>query len=382
MAEPSAAGTGEDDPDLLGETGDASGAAAPSYREFIVTEALAGERLDKALAALAAGPEAEGGAPPLSRSRIAEALATGRVFDTEGRPAPARGARAKAGATWRIALPPPAPARPEPEAIPLDIVYEDAHLIVVEKPVGMVVHPAPGAERGTLVNALLHHCGDSLTGIGGERRPGIVHRIDKDTSGLLVVAKTEAALAGLAARFASHDIDRLYRAVLWGVPRLGDPRVMGLSAVTRAARAGTLRIEAPVARHPTDRKRMAVREGGRRAVTELTPLAALPDAAASPWAALVECRLETGRTHQIRVHAAHIGHPLIGDPVYGQGRRRPPRDAGSAGEAALAFPRQALHAACLGFGHPVTGVPLSFESPLPSDMAVLLDALANAPGGA
>ncbi|MEO0958369.1 MAG: RluA family pseudouridine synthase [Pseudomonadota bacterium] len=349
-----------------------SPATAPSYRHFTITEALDGERLDKALAALAAEEASAGGAAPLSRSRIAEALSAGRVLDDEDRPAPARGARAVAGATWRIALPPPAPALPEPEAIPLSVAYEDAHLLVVDKPAGMVVHPAPGAERGTLVNALLHHCGPSLTGIGGERRPGIVHRIDKDTSGLLVVAKTEAALAGLAALFAAHDIDRVYRAVLWGTPSPADPRLMGLEAVSRGD-GGALRIEAAIARHPTDRKRMAVRSQGRHAVTELRPLRALSGTAARPWASSAEFRLETGRTHQIRVHAAHIGHPLVGDPVYGLGRRRPPGDAGPAGAAALAFPRQALHAARLGFVHPITGASIDLESPLPADMQALID---------
>ncbi|MEO1531668.1 MAG: RluA family pseudouridine synthase [Pseudomonadota bacterium] len=360
----------DDDPVLEDE----APADAPSYRHFTVTEALDGERLDKALATLAAETPPEHAAP-LSRSRIAEALAAGRVLDEAGRPAPARGARAVPGATWRIALPPPAPATPAPEAIPLTVAYEDDHLLVVDKPAGMVVHPAPGAERGTLVNALLHHCGDTLPGIGGERRPGIVHRIDKDTSGLLVVAKSEAAMAGLAARFAAHDIERLYRAVLWGVPSLADPRLMGLDAVGRGAAANSLRIDAPIARHPTDRKRMAVRSGGRHAITELRPLAALSGGGSAAWACLAEFQLETGRTHQIRVHGAHIGHPLIGDPVYGQGRRRPPGDAGAAGDAALAFPRQALHAASLGFEHPVTGAPLYLESPLPEDMSALLGAL-------
>ncbi|MEL6767282.1 MAG: pseudouridine synthase [Pseudomonadota bacterium] len=366
---PDTADEADDDPDFADE----APAGPPSYRHFTVTEALDGERLDKALAALAAEASPQDGGP-LSRSRIAGALAEGRVLDAEGRAAPARGARAAAGATWRIALPPPAPATPEPEAIPLAIAYEDAHLLVVDKPAGMVVHPAPGAERGTLVNALLHHCGNTLPGIGGERRPGIVHRIDKDTSGLLVVAKSEAAMTGLAARFAAHDIERLYRAVLWGVPSLADPRLMGLDAVSRGAAANSLRIEAPIARHPTDRKRMAVRPGGRHAVTELRPLTALAGASPRPWACLAAFQLETGRTHQIRVHSAHIGHPLMGDPVYGQGRRRPPGDAGPAGEAALAFPRQALHAARLGFEHPVTGAPVSLESPLPEDMSALLGA--------
>ncbi|MEM6944597.1 MAG: pseudouridine synthase [Pseudomonadota bacterium] len=358
-------------------------APLPSYVEFTVTEALAGERLDKALAQLAAADAAAEGAaglghaaPALSRSRIAEALSEGRVIDPSGKPAPPRGAKAEDGACWRITLPPPVAARPEAEAIPLTILHEDPHLLVVDKPVGMVVHPAPGAERGTLVNALLHHCGESLAGIGGERRPGIVHRIDKETSGLLVVAKSEAALTGLGALFAAHDIERLYRAVLWGAPDPGDPRVMGLPAVTRGELlgSGALRVAAPIARHPTDRKRMAVGARGRHAVTEFATIERYGPSA-SPWASLVECRLETGRTHQIRVHASHIGHPLVGDATYGAGRRRAPREAGSAGEALGQFPRQALHAARLGFKHPITGEALSFESALPQDLERLITEL-------
>ncbi|MEM6676574.1 MAG: pseudouridine synthase [Pseudomonadota bacterium] len=337
---------------------------------------MAGQRLDKALASLAAET------PGLSRSRIAEALAEGRVRDVDGRPAPARGGRAVEGETWRIALPPPVAAATEPEDIPLDVVFEDAHLIVVDKPAGMVVHPAPGAERGTLVNALLHHCGASLAGIGGERRPGIVHRIDKDTSGLLVVAKTEAAMAGLAARFAAHDLDRLYTALLWGLPDPGDARLMGLPAVSpgQDLGAGAIRIDAPIARHQSDRKRMAVRAGGRHAITEFVVHEQLP--ALAPCAALATFRLETGRTHQIRVHATHVGHPLVGDPVYGAGRRKAPASAGPAGTALESFPRQALHAAVLGFEHPVTGADLRFESPLPPDLDALIALLRRNQGEA
>ncbi|MEO1459560.1 MAG: RluA family pseudouridine synthase, partial [Pseudomonadota bacterium] len=280
----------DDDPD----TAPSGAVSAAPYVEFTATEALAGERLDKALAVLANGQ------PGLSRSRIAEALAAGRVTGADGAALPARGIRAAPGETYRIALPPPAPARPEPEAIPLSVLHEDAHLVVVDKPAGMVVHPAPGAERGTLVNALLHHCGESLAGIGGERRPGIVHRIDKDTSGLLVVAKTEAAHAGLSALFAAHDIERAYTAILWGVPDPGDARLMGLPAVSRHA-DGALTIDAPIARHPADRKRMAVRAGGRHAITHLAAEERFGPAA-SPWACRATAWLETGRTHQIRVH--------------------------------------------------------------------------------
>lgn len=243
------------------------------------------------------------------------------------------------------------------------IAHEDAHLIVVDKPAGLVMHPAAGAETGTLVNALLYHCGPSLAGIGGERRPGIVHRIDKDTSGLVVAAKTEAAMAGLAALFAAHDIERTYTAIAWGIPSLGNPRLAGLPAVA-AAPEGGLRIEAAIHRHPTDRKRMAVvRKGGRHAITHLQ----LEETLEGP-ACRLTCRLQTGRTHQIRVHARHIGHPLIGDPVYGRGRTPPP----DAPAALTDFPRQALHAAKLGFRHPITGEAMAFESPLPPDMAALL----------
>ena len=326
------------------------------------------DRLDRALAR--ALPEAAG----LSRSAVARLIAEGAVTGPGGWTVAEPRHKVKPGERYRLALPEPGPAAPAPEAIPLAILHEDADLIVIDKPAGMVVHPAPGAERGTLVNALLAHCGEALPGIGAERRPGIVHRIDKDTSGLLVVAKTPAAMTGLAAQFAAHEIDRRYLAVVAGGPKAGDPRLRGLPGVTAEA-GGTLRIDAPIARHPVERKRMAVRAGGRRAVTRLTPLERF-GAVAAPAASLVECRLETGRTHQIRVHAAHLGHPLIGDAVYG--RRRPPGLAalGPEGAAELTgFPRQALHAARLGFVHPVSGVSLVFESPLPADIANLSGSL-------
>jgi 23S rRNA pseudouridine1911/1915/1917 synthase len=303
-----------------------------------------GGRLDKALAA-AVPPDAG-----LSRSRLRGLIEAGAVAGPGGTVTDP-GARVKSGEAWRVDLPAPVPAAPLAQAIPLAIVHEDADLIVVDKPAGMVVHPAPGAPDGTLVNALLAHCGDSLSGIGGERRPGIVHRIDKDTSGLLVAAKTDRAHQGLSALFAAHDIERAYLAVVRGVPDRASARLMGLPGVS--ADGPWIRIEAPIARHRTDRKRMAVVQGGRRAVTRLRVVEAFAGAA------LVECRLETGRTHQIRVHMAHVGHPIIGDPVYGRG-------------GATAFPRQALHAAVLGFVHPVTGATLRFESPLPPDMGHLL----------
>ncbi|MEO1423303.1 MAG: RluA family pseudouridine synthase [Pseudomonadota bacterium] len=315
-------------------------------------------RLDKALATCAP----EGAA--LSRSRLRSLIEAGAVTGPDGAVRdPAQTARP---GLYVVEVPAPVSAVPEAEDIPLNVVYEDDELIVVNKPPGMVVHPAPGAERGTLVNALLHHCGDSLVGIGGEVRPGIVHRIDKDTSGLLVVAKTDAAHQGLAAQFADHSAERRYDALCWGAPDAGDPRLAGLEAVSFEA-GGILRIDAPLARHPQDRKRMAVRAGGRRAVTRVTvherfgPLA-------TPWAARISCRLETGRTHQIRVHLAHLGHGLVGDPVYGRARTA----RNSVPEPVAAFPRQVLHAATLGFRHPAREELLRFEVEPPQDHADII----------
>jgi 23S rRNA pseudouridine1911/1915/1917 synthase len=312
-------------------------------------------RLDKALAAAA---------PGFSRSRLAALIAEGAVRRADGGEVTDPALKVKPGERFVIAPPPPAPAAPEPEAIPLDIVIEDAALIVVDKPAGLAVHPAPGAERGTLVAALLHHCGDTLSGIGGVARPGIVHRLDKETTGLLVVAKTDAAHAALAAQFAARETERRYLAATWGAPDRADPRLAGLEAVSFAP-DGALTIDAPIARHPRDRKRMAVVAGGRRAVTHLRLLERFGPAE-RPHAALVACRLETGRTHQIRVHLAHIGHPLIGDPVYGRPRAAP--------DCARAFTRQALHAESLGFTHP-DGRRLRFERPPPEDFARLVDSL-------
>jgi 23S rRNA pseudouridine1911/1915/1917 synthase len=333
--------------------------------ELTIPGDLAGQRLDKALALLA------GDIAGLSRSRIARLLAEGAVADGAGATVGDPRRKVKPGETYTLEIPPPLPIEPEPEDIPLAVVHEDAELIVIDKPAGMVVHPAPGWERGTLVNALLHHCGESLTGIGGALRPGIVHRIDKDTSGLVVVAKTGAAHAGLSALFAAHDIERRYLAVAWGAPSRADPRLAGLAGVSFEP-GGWVRVEAALGRHATDRKRMAARPDGRRAVTRLRVIESFGPAA-RPAASLLECRLETGRTHQIRVHAAHIGHALVGDPVYGRGRAAP-RDSLPPGAAAAlgGFPRQALHAALLGFVHPVTGEALRFESPLPADIAGLL----------
>ena len=259
-------------------------------------------------------------------------------------------AKALAG-DYAILVPPPIPAEPQPEAIPLSILFEDEHLIVLDKPPGIAVHPAPGSETGTLVNALLHHCGDSLSGIGGVARPGIVHRIDKDTSGVMVVAKSDAAHQGLSALFAAHDIDRVYVALVRGAP---------------TPSRGT--IETRLGRSAHDRKKMAVlKTGGREAITHYRVEAAFgPED--RPLAARVSCRLETGRTHQIRVHMASKGSPCLGDPVYGSGPAAAPvREA----IAAAGLHRQALHAQVLGFVHPVTGETLRFESTLPADMATL-----------
>ena len=259
----------------------------------------------------------------------------------------------------------------EAEDIPLTVVWEDADLIVIDKPAGMVVHPAPGTPSGTLVNALLHHCGDTLSGIGGERRPGIVHRIDKDTTGLLVVAKSDRAHHGLAAQFETHTVNRHYLAVVHGRPDAYDPRLRGLRGVS-FEQGGIVKIATHLARHKTDRQRQAVVwNEGRHAITRARVLEDFKGAAS-----LMECWLETGRTHQIRVHMAYAGHGLIGDQTYGGKRRLPEKLFGpQAADLANSFPRQALHAATLGFEHPVTGEELEFESPLPADMAGLLDAL-------
>jgi 23S rRNA pseudouridine1911/1915/1917 synthase len=299
----------------------------------------AGWRLDRALAAAA---------PTLSRERL-KALIRGGAVELAGALVRDPATKVKGSEALRIAVPEPRPARNEAQDIPLIVVFEDEHLLVVDKPAGLVVHPAAGNLDGTLVNALLHHCGGSLSGIGGVARPGIVHRIDKDTSGLLVVAKTDVAHEGLAKQFAAHSIDRRYLAIVDGVP-------------TRSGGS----IDAPLARSATNRKKIAIVEGsrGKRAVTHWRRLKPMRDAA------LVECRLETGRTHQVRVHMASIGHPLLGDPVYGRAGK---------GNAKLlkelGFHRQALHAAELGFTHPVTKDRLSFASPMPSDMQELFNAL-------
>ena len=346
--------------------------------ELTITGVEAGQRLDKALALIAVD------IPGLSRSRIARLIADGAVTvgagtGDAGETVTEVRRKVKPGESFTLDIPPPVPIEPEPEDIPLSVIHEDTDLIVLDKQAGMVVHPAPGAETGTLVNALLHHCGTSLSGIGGALRPGIVHRIDKQTSGLLVVAKSDAAHAGLSALFASHDVERHYLGLAWGAPSRADPRLAGLPGLSFES-GGWVRIEAALARHPADRKRMAVvpqgrHPQGRHAVTRLRRIESFgpPD---KPFASLIECRLETGRTHQIRVHATYAGHALIGDPVYGRPRALSEKHvAPEVSTALLTFPRQALHAAALGFRHPVTGKTMSFEVPMPSDMRDLVTVL-------
>jgi 23S rRNA pseudouridine1911/1915/1917 synthase len=324
------------------------------------------ERLDKALARDV--PEEAA----LSRSRIAKMLADGAVL-RNGVPVTDPKAKVGEGDGFDLILGEAEEVEARPEPIALSVLWEDADLIVIDKPAGMVVHPAPGSWSGTLVNALLHHCGDTLSGIGGERRPGIVHRIDKDTTGLLVVAKSDRAHHGLAAQFEKHTVNRRYLAIVHGVPDQNDPRLHGVKGVSFEA-GGILKITTQLARHKTDRQRQAVLfHGGRHAVTRARVVEPF---GTPPVASLVECWLETGRTHQIRVHMAHAGHGLIGDQTYGGRRKLSPRAVGEAAVAAVAdFPRQALHAATLGFRHPVTREDLSFESPLPADLAALLGIL-------
>ncbi len=308
----------------------------------------------------------------LSRTRLARLIAQGPLRGNRAATTDAR-ARLAAGDHVEIDQPEAAGIETRPQEIALDIVYEDAELIVVDKPAGMVVHPAPGSPEGTLVNALLAHCGDTLSGIGGARRPGIVHRIDKDTSGLLVAAKTDRAHHGLARQFERHSAERAYLAIVHGCPDAADPRLRGVRGASFGP-DGVLTLATGLARHRTDRQRQAVVFGtGRRAVTRVRVLERF---GAPSAVSLVECRLETGRTHQIRVHMAHAGHGLVGDPVYG-GRRRVPAGAlpDAARAAVAAFPRQALHAATLGFVHPATGESLRFEAPPPADFSALLAAL-------
>ena len=279
------------------------------------------------------------------------------------------------GAEVEITLPIADESHIGPEDIPLEVIFEDEDLIVINKPAGMVVHPAPGTPSGTLVNALLHHCGDTLSGVGGEKRPGIVHRIDKETSGLLVVAKSDRAHHGLAKQFEKHTVERYYRAVVYGVPDANDPRLRGVRGVNFES-GNIMKITTQLARHKTDRQKQAVLfEGGRHAVTRsrIVETYGTPEVAS-----MVECWLETGRTHQIRVHLTHAGHSLIGDPTYGGKRKLSEKALSQQGiQAARNFDRQALHAAVLGFEHPLTGDAMRFEAPIPEDMNALIKALAQ-----
>ena len=308
----------------------------------------------------------------LSRSRLAKLIADGAV-KVDGAVVDDPRFRVSEGAEIVISVSAAEESHIGPEAIPLDVVFEDDDLIVVNKPAGMVVHPAPGTPSGTLVNALIHHCGDSLSGVGGMKRPGIVHRIDKDTSGLLVVAKSDRAHHHLADQFAAHTVQRRYLAVCYGVPDQNDPRLKGIKG-TSFEPGNILRIQTLLGRHRADRQRQAVSfTNGRHAVTRSRIVTALGN---PPAAALIECWLETGRTHQIRVHLAHCGHALVGDPVYGGRRKLSPKSVGEGGVAAVAdFARQALHAATLGFVHPVSGEFIEFAAELPADMTGLVRSL-------
>ncbi len=306
-----------------------------------IPQTLHGVRLDRALAELV---------PDLSRERVKALILSGQVRDKTGKGVGDPSLKVSADTEFSVVVPLPVPAEARPQAIDLVIVHEDEHLIVIDKPAGMVVHPAAGNPDGTLVNALLHHCSGQLSGIGGVARPGIVHRIDKDTSGLLVVAKSDKAHEGLARQFKDHSIDRRYLAIVSGRP---------------TPPAG--RIDTWIGRSDSDRKKMSVQPEGRgkHAVTNFRTVQTLDRAT------LVECRLETGRTHQVRVHMAHIGHPLLGDPAYARGRAGP--HAGLL--TRLGFARQALHAARLGFIHPVDGSELNFQSEIPGDMQELFSHL-------
>ncbi len=305
----------------------------------------------------------------LSRSRLAKLIAAGMVR-LNGVVEVNQKAKVAEGDVVEITVPVASESHIEAEDIPLTVVFEDDDLIVINKPAGMVVHPAPGTPNGTLVNALMHYCGDRLSGVGGVARPGIVHRIDKDTSGLLVVAKSDVAHQGLAAQFEKHTVERRYLAVVYGAPDASDPRVRGVKGVNFEA-GNIMRITTQLARHKTDRQRQAVLFGsGRHAVTRSRIIQTI---GVPVVASLIECWLETGRTHQIRVHMAHAGHSLIGDPTYGGRRKLSVKAVGEKGqEAARAFPRQALHAATLGFKHPVSGEDMRFEAEMPEDMVKLV----------
>lgn len=323
-------------------------------RHVVLDADAAMERLDRVLARAL---------PDLSRVRLQNLVRTGHVL-REGVVVSDPSARVGPGAAFDVTVPPAIAAEPAAETLALVIVYEDDDLVVIDKPAGLVVHPAPGHDAGTLVNGLIAHCGASLSGIGGVRRPGIVHRLDKDTSGLLVVAKNDRAHQGLTAQFADHGrtgpLERAYLAFTWGIP---EPRM------------GT--IDAPLARSQRNREKITVMRGelGREAITHYKVERVLGTGAP---VAIVRCELETGRTHQIRVHLSHRGHPLLGDAVYGSAFKTKALRLGSPAKAALeALGRQALHATLLGFAHPRTDAPMRFESPLPPDLAALLSTLEN-----
>ena len=329
----------------------------PSRETINVSGEQAGERLDRVLASASA----------LSRTRLKALILAGAVT-IGARTICDPGYRVNAGENITVAVPPPEAAEPEGENIPLDVVFEDDEIVVINKPAGLVVHPAAGHAAGTLVNALIAHCGDSLSGIGGVKRPGIVHRLDKDTTGLMVVAKTDRAHQSLAAQFADHGrtgpLRRAYLAFAWGAPA----RPKGM-------------IDEPIDRHPKSRDRMAVRAGGRAAITHWQVLERFggKDGKKSekPVASLIECRLETGRTHQIRVHLAHAGHPLMGDAIYGPGfKTKAARLPPAAREALEGLGRQALHAYLLTIAHPKSGERLEFRSELPADLVRLRHSLA------
>jgi 23S rRNA pseudouridine1911/1915/1917 synthase len=320
-------------------------------RRAVVETAQSGVRLDRFLA---------DALPDLSRSRLQQLIAQGAVTRL-GLTIGDANERVKPEDIYEIRVPPPVPAAPAGQDIPLNVIHEDDDLIVIDKPAGLVVHPAAGNLDGTLVNALIAHCGGSLLGIGGEARPGIVHRLDKDTSGLIVAAKNDRAMHSLAKQFAHRTIERAYDAVAWGSPRAGE----GV-------------VEGDIGRNPFDRKRMAVLRGGGKPARTRYRMQERYGNPERPFASLIECRLETGRTHQIRVHLAHIGHPLIGDSVYGRARNVPRAKTvaeGGAFSAAADFPRQALHARVLGFKHPTSQKQMRFEAPWPADFAGLIASL-------
>jgi 23S rRNA pseudouridine1911/1915/1917 synthase len=332
-------------------------AAHSPTETVVIADEETGERLDRVLAARI---------PALSRTRLKALILAGEVA-VDGRTIRDPGQRVNRGDAVTVALPAPEPAGPAGENIPLTVVYEDDALIVIDKPKGLVVHPAAGHWTGTLVNALIAHCGVSLSGIGGVKRPGIVHRLDKDTTGLMVVAKTDRAHQALAEQFADHGragpLQRGYFALVWGAP--DRPK-------------GT--IDAPIDRHPRARDKRAVRADGRPAVTHWQVLERYPGRDGKPVASLLACRLDTGRTHQIRVHLAHIGHPLLGDATYGTGFKTKASRLSPQAQAALAaLGRQALHAYLLGIKHPTTGETLEFRAELPNDLALLRQELAKGP---